>query len=85
MRTTLQPLQSRNLFALFGNDQLQAGVLTEQFDQQSFKLCTAQRGKGDGRRYMTQRLHPAESVQGKNERSPIFLPLLLARRRNPKR
>jgi hypothetical protein len=39
----------------------QDGYLTAQFRQQRFKLCTVQRGKGGGRRHMTQKVDRTES------------------------
>src|SRR5271165_125462 len=74
----LQTFQTSNLFALFGNCLLQDGDLAQQFKQQRLKLWTAQRGKGEWRRHMPQRIHGAESTQGKNEGLPGLLPLLLS-------
>ena len=39
--TTLQAFQTRDLFAQFGGNLLQRGDFTKQFQNQSFKLCTA--------------------------------------------
>jgi hypothetical protein len=74
--TALQTFQTSDLFALFGDGLLQGGDFTEQFNQQSLKLRTAQRGKGGWRRHMMQRVHDAESAQEKNAAVPAILPLL---------
>ena len=73
---TLQTFQTGNLFAQFGDGLLQGGHLAQQFNQQSLKLWTAQRGKGGWRRHMRQRIHDAESAQEKNAGVPEVLPLL---------
>ena len=75
-RAALQAFQTGDLFALLADNLLQGGDFAEQFNQQSLKLCTAQRGKGGWRRHMTQRIHGVESAQGKNEAPPTLLPLL---------
>ena len=76
VRAALQTFQPGDLFALFGDRLLQGGDFTEQSNQQSFKLWPGQRGKGGRRRHMMQRIHRAESTQGKNEGVPTLLPLL---------
>src|ERR1019366_6677570 len=75
-RAALQTFQTGDFFALFGNGLLQGGDFTEQFDQQSFKLWTAERGKGGRRRHMMQRVHRRESAQEKNAAVPGLLLLL---------
>ena len=82
-RAALQTFQTGDFFALFGNGLLQGGDFTEQFDQQSFKLWTAERGKGGRRRHMMQRVHRRESAQEKNAAVPGLL--LLLRTANPTR
>ena len=76
VRAALQTFQPGDLFVLFGDRLLQGGDFTEQSNQQSFKLWPGQRGKGGRRRHMMQRIHRAESTQGKNEGVPTLLPLL---------
>ncbi len=66
------------LFAQFSHGLLQRSYLAVQFDQQSFKIWTAQRRKGGGWRHMMQRLDGGESAQGKNEAYPHFCPSYLA-------
>ena len=73
---TLQAFQTGDFFAQFGDGLLQGGDFTEQFNQQSLKLWTAQRGKGGWRRHMMQRVHGGESAQEKNAAVPGLLPLL---------
>jgi len=41
VRAAFQTFQPGDLFAQFGDRPLQGGNFTEQFGQQSFKLCTA--------------------------------------------
>lgn len=50
--TALQAFQTGDFLAQFTDGLLQGGDLSEQFDQQSLKLWTAQRGKGGQRRHM---------------------------------
>ena len=65
--TPFQTFQAGNLLTLLANHLGQRGNLTEQINQQSFKLWPGQAGKGNRRRWhMMQRLHGAESAQGKN-------------------
>jgi hypothetical protein len=47
-RAAFPAFQPGVLFAQFGDGLLQGGYLTEQFDQQRFKLRTVQRGKVGG-------------------------------------
>src|SRR5208283_5376100 len=76
VRAALQTFQPGDLFALFGDRLLQGGDFAEQLNQQSFKLCTGQPGKGGRRQHMMQRVDRTESTQGKNEGFPTFLLLL---------
>ena len=48
----LQTFQAGDLFALLAKNLLQGGNFAEQFNQQSLKLWTAQRGKGGWRRHI---------------------------------
>jgi hypothetical protein len=63
---------------LFSDGVREGGDFTEQFNQQSLKLWTAQRGKGGWRQHMMQRVHRRESAQEKNAAVPGLLRLLLA-------
>ena len=47
--TALQTFQTGDFLAQFGDGLLQRGEFSEQFDQQSLKLWTTQRGKGGWR------------------------------------
>ena len=76
-RAALQIFQTGVLFAQFCNTLFQHGDFTQQLDQQSLKLWTAQPGKGGQRRHASQRTHAVESTQEKSAALPIFLPLLL--------
>jgi len=54
---------------------LQGSDFAKQFDQQSFKLGTAQSRKARWRQHMMQRIHQPESGQAKNAFLPGVLPL----------
>jgi hypothetical protein len=66
-----------NFFALFSDGLREGSDLTKQLNQQSLKLWTAQRGKGEWWLHMTQRVHGVESAQEKNAGVPGLLRLLL--------
>src|ERR1700733_1062941 len=74
--TALQTFQTRDLFALLANDLFQGGNFAKQFNQQSFKLWTAQRGKGRWPRHTRLESDHVEPVQEKNAAVPTLLPLL---------
>ena len=65
-----------DFFSQFSNGLREGGDFTEQFNQQSLKLWTAQRGKGGWWLHMTQRVHGVESAQEKNAGVPGLLRLL---------
>ena len=72
----LQTFQPGDLFALFADGLLQGGDFAEQFDQQSFKLCTAQRGKGGWRRHIRKESHRVRAgAREKLSIAHIFAPL----------
>src|ERR1700733_14779692 len=73
---TLKAFQTGDFFPQFSDSLRQGGDFSEQFNQQSLKLWTAQRGKGGGRQHMTQRVHGVESAQENNAGVPGLLPLL---------
>ena len=70
-----QAFQMRDLFAQFGNGLFQPGNFTQQLNQQSLRLWTAQPGKRRRRRHTRQRVHAVESAQGKNAGGHGFAPV----------
>src|SRR5271169_5061811 len=75
-RAALQPLQTGDLLALLLAMLLQRGKFTQQLDQQSFKLRTAQIRQGASGGHPLRRIAPAESEQEKIAPVPTVLPLL---------
>ena len=76
-RAAFQTLQTGDLLTLLGDGLLQRGNFAEQFNQQRFKLWTAQIGEGRWRWHVHTESYPIEPGQAKNEWLPTLLPLLL--------
>jgi len=77
--TTPQAFQTGNLFAQPADRLFEDGNFTQNFNQQSLKLWTAQTRKREWlRRHMMKRIRHAESAQEKNAPMPTLLPLLPA-------
>ena len=76
VRAAFQTFQPRDLFAQLGDGLLQGGDFTEQFNQQSFKLRTAQTGKMGRRRHIpVENRPPRAGASEKSNRAHTSAPL----------